>query len=45
VGTVKISVEKLSKELGVPEFVRWDISVLACIKLYIIIADQESLLS
>jgi hypothetical protein len=43
VGTVKISVEKHSKGIGVPECVRWDISVLAYNKLYIIITGQESL--
>jgi len=45
VNAVKISVGKLSKGVGVHEFVRWDISVLICIKLYISIGDQESLLS
>jgi len=43
VGTVKISMEKLSKGVGVHEFVSWDISVLACIQLYISIDDRESL--
>ena len=37
VDAVKISVEKLSKGVGVHEVVRWDISVLTCIKLYIYI--------
>jgi len=51
VDAVKISVEKLSKGVGVYEVVRWDISVLTCIKLYIYIyiyiyiGDQESLRS
>ena len=40
-----MSVENLSKGVGVHEFVRWDISVIACIKLYVSIDDQDSLRS
>jgi len=36
---------KTLKSVGVHEFVSWDISVLACIKLYISITDQNSLRS